>query len=1019
MRLHRLEATAFGPFAGTVSVDFDAVGANGIFLIHGPTGAGKTSLLDAVCFALYAGVPGARPGGRALRSDHAGREAVPVVRLEFGVGVRRFRVTRSPEFLRPKRRGDGFTKAPASVVLEEHTAGRWRGVTTRADEVGDIVTEVLGMGLAQFSKVVLLPQGEFAAFLRATADERRTLLEKLFDISTYAGVETWLVERRRELAAALVEEEQRLATDLARAEDVLGGVPAEVLGEGVDWGSVAPHSLAELVDEVSERLDGHAVACLAASGDAERQASAAQADAVGATAVADRQRRGRVAQQTMAAFEDDPERWSTLSATVERATRAAAVSGDLRALARARSRADATSARTRTARTSLARFGASDWTPVTAAGWLATLDEHGVALDEALAIERRLAADRLRLGQLARSRAAAGAALEQQQQALALAASAVDAAEADVRAAQAATLARKAAAADAEAWAEVQRLSGELTAAQARCATLRATVAARREAEQDAREAFLVAQQARIDGMAAELAGRLVDGEPCTVCGSRRHPAPTAAQAADVAADGVHRAERRWQVARSLTSDVQTDLAAAEQLVDTRTADLTGAEARHPRAADTDPAGLARGLVAARSRLEEASAQVARLGDADARLARAHTGRQALSATLEDRERTAAVAAGTAAEVQQRVDQQAAARTRLLEEHQRVCPCAAPTADRAMTEHELVRVAAVELSDALTATAQAVDEASAVETAAREALARNGFDTTEEATTAALPADELVDLRRRLRDLEHRRAAAEATLADPEVATAMAGPEVDVVAVGAAADAARAAMRRAQHAQTGAEAAVRTFGLVRASLLARVAAIRPLAARSAQVAELADVATGIGGQNALRMRLTAFVLAARLEKVAALANERLRVMGDGRYQLAHSDELAAGGRRSGLGLVVRDQWTGQVRDTASLSGGESFMASLALALGLADAVREEAGGFDLNTLFIDEGFGTLDDESLEQVMTVLDGLRDGGRCVGVVSHVSDLRSRVPAQVRVDKTSTGSSVTVLGVESTAA
>ena len=280
MRLHRLEVTAFGPFAGTVSVDFDAVGVNGLFLIHGPTGAGKTSLLDAVCFALYAGVPGARPGGRALRSDHAGRDAVPVVRLEFGVGPRRFRVTRSPEFLRPKKRGDGFTKAPASVVLEEHSGARWRGVTTRADEVGDIVTEVLGMGLAQFSKVVLLPQGEFAAFLRATADERRTLLEKLFDISTYAGVETWLVDRRRELAVTLAEEQQRLATDLARAEDVLGGVPAEVLGDGVDWGSVPPESLPALVDEVRERLDRYAVTCLAASGDAESQAAAAQAAAV-------------------------------------------------------------------------------------------------------------------------------------------------------------------------------------------------------------------------------------------------------------------------------------------------------------------------------------------------------------------------------------------------------------------------------------------------------------------------------------------------------------------------------------------------------------------------------------------------------------------------------------------------------------------------------------------------------------------------------------------------------------------
>jgi exonuclease SbcC len=150
-----------------------------------------------------------------------------------------------------------------------------------------------------------------------------------------------------------------------------------------------------------------------------------------------------------------------------------------------------------------------------------------------------------------------------------------------------------------------------------------------------------------------------------------------------------------------------------------------------------------------------------------------------------------------------------------------------------------------------------------------------------------------------------------------------------------------------------------------------------------------------------------------------LANERLAIMGEGRYQLQHSDSLASGGRRSGLGLVVRDLWTGQARDTSSLSGGESFMASLALALGLADAVREEAGGFDLQTLFIDEGFGTLDDESLEQVLSVLDRLRDGGRAVGVVSHVSDLRTRIPMQICVSKRATGSSVRLLGVGSPAA
>ena len=175
--------------------------------------------------------------------------------------------------------------------------------------------------------------------------------------------------------------------------------------------------------------------------------------------------------------------------------------------------------------------------------------------------------------------------------------------------------------------------------------------------------------------------------------------------------------------------------------------------------------------------------------------------------------------------------------------------------------------------------------------------------------------------------------------------------------------------------------------------------------------DLADTTSGTGPDNTLRMRLTAYVLAARLETVAALANERLAVMGGGRYLLEHSDERAARGARSGLGLRVLDQWTGRVRDTATLSGGESFMASLALALGLADAVREESGGLDLGTLFIDEGFGSLDDDSLEQVLTVLDGLREGGRAVGVVSHVADLRTRITHQAVVHKGASGSTVEV--------
>jgi DNA repair protein SbcC/Rad50 len=155
------------------------------------------------------------------------------------------------------------------------------------------------------------------------------------------------------------------------------------------------------------------------------------------------------------------------------------------------------------------------------------------------------------------------------------------------------------------------------------------------------------------------------------------------------------------------------------------------------------------------------------------------------------------------------------------------------------------------------------------------------------------------------------------------------------------------------------------------------------------------------------MKLSTYVLAARLEQVAAAASERLEVMSDGRYRLVHTDALERRGAGSGLGLRALDAWTGVERDVATLSGGETFMASLALALGLADVVRAEGGGAPVETLFVDEGFGTLDPESLEEVMGVLEQLRAGGRAVGLVSHVPELRTRVPARLEVLRTATGS------------
>src|SRR3954469_8931582 len=180
MRLHRLEMTAFGPYAGTETVDFDELAQHGIFLLTGPTGAGKTSVLDAISYALFGAVPGARQTAKRLRSDHADAATRAAVSLELTIRGHHLRVTRTPEQERRKQRGSGTTVAKATTTLEERTGDGWHCVSTRPDEVGDQIGQLLGMSREQFCQVVLLPQGDFATFLRADAERRRELLQRLF-----------------------------------------------------------------------------------------------------------------------------------------------------------------------------------------------------------------------------------------------------------------------------------------------------------------------------------------------------------------------------------------------------------------------------------------------------------------------------------------------------------------------------------------------------------------------------------------------------------------------------------------------------------------------------------------------------------------------------------------------------------------------------------------------------------------------------------------------------------------------
>jgi len=245
-------------------------------------------------------------------------------------------------------------------------------------------------------------------------------------------------------------------------------------------------------------------------------------------------------------------------------------------------------------------------------------------------------------------------------------------------------------------------------------------------------------------------------------------------------------------------------------------------------------------------------------------------------------------------------------------------------------------------------------------------------------------------------------------LAEPELFGIEPDMEVDVAGALEEAERARAAADAALVAQRAAETRAEQLEQLGKRLTERSAELEPLEAEFAELDALTDVLNG-RGQNAKRMSLRSYVLAARLEEVAVAATARLRVMSQGRYAFVHSDAAGARGTRGGLGLDVLDDYSGMVRSAKTLSGGETFLASLALALGLADVVSAEAGGVQLDTLFIDEGFGTLDAETLDVVMDTLDSLRAGGRVVGLVSHVEEMRQRIPTRLHVRKSRTGSTL----------
>lgn len=875
MRLHSLTVSAFGPFAGTQTIDFESLNEAGLFLITGPTGAGKTSILDACCFALFGQVPGAR-GVKRLRSDHAAVGAKPEVDLEFSLGGRRLRIRRSPEWQRPKLRGEGTTPEHAAAALFEIDASGEHLVSARAQEVGHQMSDLLGMTATQFQQVALLPQGAFASFLHASSQDRQTVLEQLFQTQRFSRIEQWIHAHARTLRDDAAGGELAVTRTIAALADRAGadvpeGLTGDALTRAAEMDEVLPWAL-ELVGQTQEEADSAETRSIAA---AEAHAAAA--------ALADQARQAVTARTALAQAQAILDSLGDLPDDVV-ATLDARL-GVLRDLAPIETALGETTARWRDLEAGLA---------------------NAEALAQALQEQRDAAPSRR-------------AALEQSVLELTAHASQRESLQAQLGVAEAA----------AEA-AQLIPAALAATTDHAR-AELRA-----RERHLSAREHLVELVEVRLAGMAAELAAQLHDGAPCGVCGSTSHPHPARTVGAVVTETELDQAKVAVDQAQALQQAAQQALHAAEVAL---------AELR---------------IRAGSLSIEEAT--------------------------------------GAAAAIRSALDEATDAAAR-LPQHQRELAAAVDEMERLETA----------LAEAMTSVAGLTERLAATRDQAETLGARLVDALGEHPSVAAAVAAVEAERTEQATQDEARRRALE-VLGDADLA-AHAARSGDPDTLGHGAAAARAAAQEATETHHLARDRAAAVTALVDRLTAALTQWAPTRSRFVTAHELSQLIRGQSPDNQHQLRLSAYVLAARLDQVVAAANERLNLMREQRYSLQRTGQAARKGSQAGLGLIVHDQWTGEDRDPATLSGGESFVVSLALALGLSDVVTEESGGVALATLFIDEGFGMLDADTLDDVIDRLDSLRAGGRTVGVVSHVAELSTRIPTQLRVLKGRAGSTVRV--------
>ena len=903
MRLSQLTMVNVGPFVGEHVIDFSSLNDSGLFLIEGPTGAGKSTIIDAITFALFGQVAGADGDKSRIRSDRADPQKATEVRLEFSARGRDYILTRTPAYAVPG------LKAPRagsqSLVVTE------AGQTTDYRSAGDVgvqIDEALGgIKIDQFRRLVVLPQGEFARLLTASSRENNEILKPLLGDRTIERVQDILKERAR--AAS----DERQTANAAVAQEALRvETRARQAGIEVEASLLDPTTLPEvrlslaqdLVAAVETRADTARAQAAASSAKVDAlQQAAVQAERI-ATMAVELEGTARVVASTRSTLAN-PWTYAPVTALTERQNILQTTRGRLRPLC--------------------------DW-EAEAGSRMAILQQKAAAVEDAkharADADSAMSALPSTLSELRAQHVAAtaDAALE------ATAAAAVTSVQQAVVAAE-----------------RCEQLRGPLDEARRTRKRTLDRLAEAVTARDEASASFMELQERQIAQSAARLAANLISGEPCLVCGSCEHPAPAISHAGDLVSDA------QVQAAKDASDQART---AADEC---RKADGVAESGLKKAEEAFDAAQTAAGGARLEDLLAEQRTAAEKLAAAQDAGRRAATLAQRITSTEEDLARVESVRALAA----ERLASAQAAQEEL--QQQQAHDAAKHTRDLAeLREHvDLAGDTAVDLERAVVSQLEDITRVLAAESRRTEVLAR----------------------------LEG---------AEP--------PAGDPATLQAAAEQQRAEHQRQRDAATAETARATDLATALSDLRTHVADLASsqrhhadVVARTHTALRLSDLAAG-GQGNSFSMPLSTYAIQLLFEAALDAASRHLLEMSSGQYSLELKEEVSRG--HGGLEICVHDAWSGTRRDTQTLSGGERFYASLSLAIGLADVVSAEVGGVQLDTLFIDEGFGSLDPDTLTIVMDQLDRLKSHGRTIGIISHVTELKEHIHDRIEVRRSADG-------------